>query len=88
MESFLMKLLFLLPFILFLAARIFVRSSVTIPELRSITSKPFVCPNCGQIFYVKWYQLLFFKAIPIYLYQSAKLKCPGCGIRDMCRRKD
>ena len=88
MESVLMTLLFLLPFLLFFAVKIFFRFSVTKAERTGITSKPFVCPHCGQVFYVKWYQLLFFKPISIYLYQCAKFKCPGCGIRDMCRHQD
>ncbi len=50
-----------------------------------IAEKKFACPNCGLRFHVKWYKLLFnFQS----LWDSAIIKCPGCGIKDQCKRTD
>ena len=46
---------------------------------------PFVCPNCGHIFYVKWFKL-YFAWGGLMMYGKAKLKCPRCKQKDMCGR--
>lgn len=55
--------------------------------LISLADKPFICPNCGCKFYVKWYQL-YFKHYSVYAVNSAKFKCPSCGEVDMCKHDD
>lgn len=54
---------------------------------QEIADKPFICPNCGHKFYVNWYQM-FFKRMSVYTYKNANLKCPACGVTDMCRYED
>lgn len=54
---------------------------------QEITDKPFTCPNCGNEFYVNWYKM-WFKRHAVYLWKSAKLKCPNCGITDMCNHNE
>ncbi len=54
---------------------------------QEIADKPFKCPNCGHRFYVKWYQM-FFKRMTVYTYKNARLKCPACGITDMCKHEE
>jgi len=46
---------------------------------------PFVCPNCGYIFYVKWHKL-YFTWGTIMTSNKARLKCPKCKQKDMCGR--
>ncbi len=49
-------------------------------SLLECASKPFVCPNCGFVFYAE----------PSKLYHAsenrASLKCPNCNKRDSCTR--
>lgn len=52
-----------------------------------ICGKPFVCPNCKNSFYAKKYKFLFNKTA-VHTDGIAKLKCPSCGITDMCRHGD
>ena len=49
-----------------------------------ITEKPFICPNCGNKFYAPWWKM-WYKKNSVYLFQSAKLKCPHCGATDVCK---
>lgn len=59
-----------------------------LPEIirsKSLSEDIFVCPNCGHQFYVKWYKL-YYASFSIYAYNKALLKCPKCGIKDMCGR--
>ena len=48
--------------------------------IRDVTSKPFVCPNCGHRFYTQQ------KMIHPIGENKALLKCPNCGKRDVCGR--
>lgn len=59
-----------------------------IARLKEFTEKPFVCPNCGERFYVKWPKLFWYRIYSLELSGKAKLKCPKCGEKDMCRRMD
>ena len=51
-----------------------------IQAIKDVTSKPFVCHNCGHRFYVKPGRFIFLTE------NSAYLKCPNCGKRDVCGR--
>ncbi len=46
---------------------------------------PFVCPHCGEAFYVKWWQLFWIKNFSVWLMGKAVFKCPVCGEKDRCR---
>ena len=46
---------------------------------------PFVCPNCGEVFYAKWYRLWWGRRLSLTMQGQAKLKCPRCGKTDLCR---
>ena len=46
---------------------------------------PFVCPNCGKMFYVKWWQLFLWRYLFVELTGKTVYKCPHCGIKDHCR---
>lgn len=63
------------------------RFLMSVAECEKITDKPFVCPNCGKEFYVNWYKM-WYKRISVRLWEGAKLKCPNCGMTDMCKHKD
>lgn len=67
--------------------RFLIRWSLGSLVCREITDKPFFCPNCGHKFYVKWYQM-WFKQNSVYVWKSAKLKCPNCKVTDMCRHDE
>ncbi len=54
-------------------------------RLKRYAEHPFICPNCGQQFSVKWYKLFFFRSYTIIMSKKAKLKCPFCGKVDMCK---
>lgn len=56
-----------------------------IAKARREAETPFVCPNCGEVFYAKWYQLLWGRAWTLTMHGNAKLKCPRCGKTDLCR---
>lgn len=68
--------------------RLLLKLSINSVLCREITDKPFICPNFGHKFYARWYQMWFFKRNSVYLCKSAKLKCPKCGITDMCRHDE
>lgn len=53
-------------------------------ELKDVSDKPFICPNCSKTFYIKWYRLAFFKMPNFYMHRAVKFKCPHCKISDMC----
>lgn len=55
--------------------------------LETLAAKPFICPNCGCKFYVKWYRL-YFKRWSVYGFNSAKFRCPSCNEVDMCKHDD
>ena len=61
-----------------------IKNLPSIYEMIDISDTPFVCPNCGKSFYVKWYQLTF-KLPKYYIYNSIECKCPHCKQVDMCR---
>ena len=67
---------------------IFPRILATEEAFRELTEKPFVCPNCGYRFYVRWYQLYPFKAGSVRAFGRANLKCPNCKIKDTCKKED
>ncbi len=46
---------------------------------------PFVCPHCGEAFYVKWWQLFVGRYLFVVLTGKTVFKCPHCGIKDRCR---
>ena len=54
---------------------------------KEITEKPFVCPNCGGEFHVKWKRLWFKNcyALDGGFSNKAVLKCPHCKVTDACR---
>lgn len=52
---------------------------------KDLASDPFACPNCGHVFYVKWFKLYFTWGTAL-MYGKAKLKCPRCKQKDMCSR--
>ena len=56
-----------------------------IRRLKAYACEPFVCPNCGERFTVKWYKLLINREATIVMCGKAKLKCPKCKEIDMCR---
>lgn len=49
--------------------------------------KPFACPNCGAVFYAKWYHLRRLREASLVMIGKAKLKCPHCKQWDMCTWK-
>ena len=44
----------------------------------------YVCPKCGEEFKPKWYQIY----ITIHFNGSRVAKCPNCGRKGFCSRKD
>ena len=56
-----------------------------VDEYKKIVKKPFVCPNCGQEFYKKWYHLWLTGFSESGISNKAKLKCPHCKETDACR---
>lgn len=78
--------IFLVPAAIFFGI-FFINLLVFREELENITDKPFICPNCGCKFYVKWYRM-YFKRYSVYGFKSAKLKCHSCGEVDMCKHDD
>lgn len=56
-----------------------------IKSVKEYAQKPFVCPNCGEHFHVKWYKLFLIGYISLELSKKARLRCPKCGIADTCR---
>lgn len=73
--------------LLIISPRFFVDFSFMKSTCEEITDKPFVCPNCGHEFYVSWYRM-WFKKNSVYLWNSARLRCPNCGSKDMCKHKE
>ena len=67
---------------------IYPRITSKIESYKQASKKPFVCPNCGYVFYVKWYQLFPSKGSAVHTFGKAKMKCPGCQKTDFCRQKD
>lgn len=61
---------------------------IAINRLKEFAEKPFVCPNCGERFYIKWTKLFWYRDNSLDLIGKAKLKCPKCGEWDMCKRMD
>ena len=49
------------------------------------SKKPFVCPNCGERFYAKWYSFCFFQWERFDCNKTLKLKCPHCKKTDVCK---
>jgi len=49
-----------------------------------IVSKTYVCPKCKTEFKPKWYQIY----ITIHFNDSRIAKCPNCGRKGFCKRKD
>ena len=49
-----------------------------------IVSKTYVCPKCKTEFKPKWYQIY----ITIHFNNSRIAKCPNCGRKGFCKRKD
>lgn len=58
----------------------------SVSKCKEIAEKPFICPNCGGEFHVKW-KRLWFSCHPIDgdFSNKAVLKCPHCKERDACR---
>ena len=54
-------------------------------RFKEYVKTPFVCPNCGKNFFAKWYHLLWNRDVSLVMVKKAKLKCPHCKIKDMCR---
>lgn len=52
-------------------------------EMLEILETPFVCPNCGHSFILKWYQV-WYKFPSFYLLNGLKHKCPKCKQTDIC----
>jgi len=52
-------------------------------EMLEILETPFVCPNCGHSFNLKWYQV-WYKFPSFYLLNGLKHKCPKCKQTDIC----
>lgn len=59
--------------------------SQAINRCKEYAEKPFVCPNCGETFYVKWYHLWNGRECTLVVSEKAKVKCPHCKQTDMCR---
>ena len=49
-----------------------------------IVSKTYVCPKCKTEFKPKWHQIY----IIIHFNDSRIAKCPNCGRKGFCKRKD
>ena len=56
-----------------------------IQRAKNYAEKPFVCPNCGEIFSVRWQNLWWYRNYTLIMNGKAKLKCPKCKVSDMCR---
>lgn len=77
-------ILAILGFVLYVILQI--RTSIhTYHRLVKLAEEPFVCPNCGHRFYVKWYKLIFEEQF-VHTRNKAPLRCPKCKIKDMCSR--
>ncbi len=50
------------------------------------SKRPYACPNCGYIFTMKWYSLIF-KTRPMVNFgdEELKLRCPSCRKIDFCK---
>ena len=51
---------------------------------KEIAEKPFICPNCGKEFHVKWNRL-WFTGGTLGFSNKVQLKCPHCKVTDACR---
>lgn len=47
------------------------------------STKVYACPNCGNIFTKRWYQLIFCSAFNN-MTDELRLKCPSCKSINMC----
>ena len=54
-------------------------------HFKDIAEKPFLCPNCGEEFYVSWARLMFLPNFPLAFKKEMRLKCPHCKKRGMCK---
>ncbi|MBQ7338113.1 MAG: hypothetical protein IJW40_06630 [Clostridia bacterium] len=70
----------LAPLLLSLAFIIFI-----IRQQIKCAKDPFVCPNCGEKFYIKWWQLFVGRYLFVELTGKTVLTCPRCGQKDRCR---
>jgi len=50
----------------------------------SILSKTYICPNCKTEIKPKWYQIY----ITLHFNGSRVAKCPNCGRKGFCKKKD
>lgn len=65
-----------------------VRLHYTCERYKEYVEKPFACPNCGAVFYAKWYHLFGKRDVTLLMVKKVKLKCPQCKQVDMCTWKD
>ncbi len=56
-----------------------------VKRLKEYSHKPFICHNCGEKFYVKWYKLWVWGETSIIVTGNATLKCEHCGTKDRCK---
>ena len=57
-------------------------------EMEEASAHPFVCPNCGGTFYVKWSRLHIVNGIKLMqldVQGKVRMKCPHCNQVDWCR---
>ena len=52
---------------------------------REIAEKPFVCPNCGERFHIKWFQLYGPKGWQLMMQGQSMFRCPKCNKKDLCK---
>ena len=58
--------------------------SVLIASGRYIASKQYVCPQCKQSFYPKWWKAAF----SMHMNDERVFKCPHCGRKGFCKEKN
>ena len=59
-----------------------------VEEMNEVSKHPFICPNCGERFYVKWSHLHVVngpKLTQLAVHGKLRMKCPHCNQIDWCR---
>ena len=51
---------------------------------KHIASKKYVCPKCNKTFYPKWWKA----ALSIHMNDDRVFKCPNCGRKGFCEKKE
>ena len=57
----------------------------TVEEMQEVAEHSFVCPCCGEVFFVNWRRLNGIKLSQLEMWGMVRIKCPKCHETDWCR---